>query len=92
MKTEKVVRLDTDKSESIKLEFLMNPDNPASKCSQQFDIFKNGCPEEWIKWVMASRKIESLMLMKEPADKTKIFRNLLRVKPYVTLSISQVGE
>jgi hypothetical protein len=33
-------------------EFLMDPDNPASKYSRQFTIFKDGCPEEWIKWVM----------------------------------------
>jgi hypothetical protein len=34
-------------------------------------------PEEWIKWVMAFREIENLMPMKEPADKTRMFRNLL---------------
>jgi hypothetical protein len=36
---------DVDKSEWIKLEFLMDPDNPAlgSKYSLQFAIFKDGC-------------------------------------------------
>jgi hypothetical protein len=34
---------DTDKSERIKSECLMDPDNPASKYSQQFAIFKDGC-------------------------------------------------
>jgi hypothetical protein len=69
---------DADKSEWIKLEFLMDPDNPSSKYSQHFAIFKDGCPEDWIKWVMAFREIENLVLMKEPADKTRIFRTLLK--------------
>jgi hypothetical protein len=35
-------------------------------------------PKEWIKWVMAFREIENLMPMKEPADKTRMFRTLLK--------------
>jgi hypothetical protein len=35
-------------------------------------------PEDWIKWVMAFRKIEKLMLMKESAEKTRMFRTLLK--------------
>jgi hypothetical protein len=69
---------DADIAEWIKLEFLMDPDNPASKYSQQFAIFKDGCPEDWIKWVMAFWKIENLMPMKEPADKTMIIQTLLK--------------
>jgi hypothetical protein len=71
---------DTDKSESIKLEFLMDLDNSAldSKYSQQFAIFKYGCPEEWIKWVMAFCEIEKLMPMKEPADKTRMLQTFLK--------------
>jgi hypothetical protein len=34
--------------------------------------------ENWIKWVMAFREIENLMPMKEPADKTRMFRTLLK--------------
>jgi hypothetical protein len=34
-------------------------------------IFKDGCPEDWIKWVMAFYEIENLMPMKEPANKTR---------------------
>jgi hypothetical protein len=58
----------------------MDPDEPASgsKYSRQFAIFKDGCQEDWIKWVMAFREIENLMLMKEPADKTRIFQTLLK--------------
>jgi hypothetical protein len=67
-KTEKVDGPDVDKSEWIKLEFLMDTDNPSSgsEYSQQFAIFKDGCPEEWIKWVMAFQEIENLMSLKEP--------------------------
>jgi hypothetical protein len=35
----------------------MDPDKPASKYSRQFAIFKDGYPEEWIKWVMVFREI-----------------------------------
>jgi hypothetical protein len=84
-KVKKVNRIDEpemDKSEWIKLECLMDPDNAAlgSKCSQQFTIFKDGCrvPEDWIKWVMAFREIENLMPLKEPADKTRMFRTFLK--------------
>jgi hypothetical protein len=44
-KMDKVDGTDADKFEWIKLEFLMDPDNPAlgSKYSQQFAIFKDGC-------------------------------------------------
>jgi hypothetical protein len=76
----KVDGTDADKSECNKLEFLMDPDNPALgyKYSRQFAIFKDGCPEDWIKWVMAFHKIENLMPMKESADKTRMFRTLLK--------------
>lgn len=69
---------EVEKTELIKLEFLMDPANPASKYSRQFVIFKDGCPEEWIKWLMAFREMENLMPLKEPADKTKMFRTLLK--------------
>jgi hypothetical protein len=80
-KMDKVDGPDADKSEWIKLEFLMEPDNSSSsKYSRQFAIFKDGCrvPEEWIKWAMAFHEIENLMPMKEPADKTRMFRTLLK--------------
>jgi hypothetical protein len=35
-------------------------------------------PGDWIKWVMASREIENLMLMKESTDKTRMFWTLLK--------------
>jgi hypothetical protein len=79
-KMDKVDRPHADKSGWIKLEFLMDPDNPSSKYSRQFSIVKDGFPEDWIKWVMAFREIESLMPKKEPADKTRMFWTLLNVQ------------
>jgi hypothetical protein len=81
-KMDKVDVPDSDKSEWIKLKFLMDPENPAlgSNYSRQFAIFKDGCPEDWIKWVMAFREIENLMPMKEPVEKTSMFRTLLKVQ------------
>jgi hypothetical protein len=35
-------------------------------------------PEDWIKWMMSFCEIENLMLMKEPVDKTRMFRTLLK--------------
>jgi hypothetical protein len=69
---------DAGKSEWIKLEFLMDLDNPASKYIRKFATFKDGYSEEWIKWVMAFREIENLMLIKEPADKMRMFLTLLK--------------
>ena len=77
-----------EKIELIKLEFLMDPANPASKYSRQFVIFKDGCPEEWIKWLMAFREMENLMPLKEPADKTKMFRTLLKGQALSYLNIA----
>jgi hypothetical protein len=50
---------DTQKSKLIKLEFFINPFQQAlgSKYSRQFAIFKEVCPGDWIKWVMAFREI-----------------------------------
>jgi hypothetical protein len=77
-KMDKVDGPNADKSELIKLEFLMDPDNPALNYSRQFAIFKDGRLEEWITWVMAFREIENLVPMKEPADKTRMFRTFLK--------------
>jgi hypothetical protein len=79
-KMDKVDGPKTDKSEWIKLEFLMDPDNPASNYSRQFAIFKDGfrVPEEWIKWVMAFREIENLMPLNDPVEKTRMFWTLLK--------------
>jgi hypothetical protein len=57
-KMDKVDGSNTYKSVWIKFKFLIDPDNPASNYSQQFAIFKDGCPEVSIKGI----------LMKEPAD------------------------
>jgi hypothetical protein len=46
---DQIDRPDADKSEWIKLEFLLFPDKPAPKFSRQFAIFKDKYPEELIK-------------------------------------------
>jgi hypothetical protein len=63
------------------LKFFMDPDNPASKYSRQFVSFKDAFSEEWIKWVLTFREIENLMPIREPADKTNMFRTFLEVQP-----------
>jgi hypothetical protein len=45
-KLDKVDGPDADKSKWIKLEFLMDPYNPASKYSRHFVLVKDRCPEE----------------------------------------------
>jgi hypothetical protein len=75
---EKIDGPGVDKFQWIKFKFLMDPDNTASKYSRQFSIFKDRCPEEWIKWVTAFLEIENLMPMKEPVDKTRMFWTLLK--------------
>ena len=75
---EKAEGAEVDKTEHIKLEFFMDSSNPASKYARHFVIFKDGCPEDWIKWLMAFCEIENLIPLKEPADKTKMLRILLK--------------
>jgi hypothetical protein len=41
-------------------------------------IFKDGCAEDWVKWLMAYHNIESLMDLNEPAHKSKMVRTLLK--------------
>jgi hypothetical protein len=67
-----------DKTEFIRLEFFMDRNNPATKYARHFVIFKDGCAEDWVKWLMAYRDIESLMDLSEPADKSKMVRTLLK--------------
>jgi hypothetical protein len=79
-KMDKVDGPNTEKSQWIKLEFLMDPDNPSSgsKYSRHISIFKDECPEDWIKWLMVFCEIENLMPMEEPAGKTRMFQTLLK--------------
>jgi hypothetical protein len=77
-KMDKVDGPDVDKTEWMKLEFLIDPDNPASNNSQHFVIFQDGFPGEGIKWMMAFCEIENLMPMKESAENTRMFQTLLK--------------
>jgi hypothetical protein len=67
------VKKKMDKSDWIKLKFLMDPDNTASKYSQKFAFFKDICLEKWIKWVMAFHDMEDLTRKKEPEYKTRMY-------------------
>jgi hypothetical protein len=67
-----------NKAKYIKLEFYMDPGNLASKYARHFIIFKDGCAEDWVKWIMAYREVENFITLKEPADKSKMVRTLLK--------------
>jgi hypothetical protein len=69
----------TDKTEYIKLEFDMDPINLASKyVLHTIIIFKDGCAQDWVKWLVAYCEVETLMTLKEPADKSKMVRTMLK--------------
>jgi hypothetical protein len=68
----------TDKTEFIRLEFFMYSNNPATKYARHIVIFKDGCAEDWVKWLMSYGDIGSLMNLREPAAKSKIVRTLLK--------------
>jgi hypothetical protein len=73
-KAKKVETLDkaADKTKHIRLEFFMDPSNPASKYSRHFMIFKDGGAEDWIKRLIGYREVENLMEIREPANKSKM--------------------
>jgi hypothetical protein len=54
--------------EFIRLESLVDPSNPVTQFSKEFLIFKDGSPEEYIRWLIGYRDWELLMLLKEPTD------------------------
>jgi hypothetical protein len=76
-KTENVDGANVDNTDFIKLEFFMDPSNSASKYARHIVTFKDVCAEEWVKWLMAYREIESQMPLKKPADKSKMLKTLL---------------
>ena len=69
---------DSEKVESIRFEFLVDPSNPATRFSKEFFVFKDGSPEEYIRWLMGYRDLELLMPLKEPSDRTKMLRTILK--------------
>jgi hypothetical protein len=70
-----------NKTEFIRLEFFMDPSNPASKYACYFVIFKDGCAEERAKWLMAYHEIESLMPLKDSAEKSNSSKTMMTTKP-----------
>ena len=67
-----------EKTEYIKFEFFVDPENPASCYSKEFLIFKDEFPEEWIKWLMGHCNIEVMMPLREPGERAKMIRTLLK--------------
>jgi hypothetical protein len=70
--------VEVDKTEYIKFYSFVDPENRASRYSKEFLIFKDGCPEEWIKWLMAYRDLEVMMSLKVTSERTKMIRTLLK--------------
>jgi hypothetical protein len=56
----------------------MDPSNTASKYAMHFIIFKDGYTEFLVKGLMAYCKVETLMTIKEPTDKSKVVGTLLK--------------
>jgi hypothetical protein len=50
----------------------------AGKYSRHFSIFKNGCPKNWIKWLMGFYEIKILMPLKAPVEKVNMLCTLLK--------------
>jgi hypothetical protein len=67
-----------NKTEHINLKLFMDPSNPASTHSRHFMIFKDGGAEDWTKWLIGYREVENLMSIREPANKSKMLRTLLK--------------
>jgi len=58
--------------ESVRFEFLVDPSNPNTRFTKEFFTFKDGTPEDYIKWLMGYRDLELLMPLKEPLERTKM--------------------
>jgi hypothetical protein len=70
--------LQSNKTDYIKFDFFIDPENPASRYYIEFIIFKSGHPEDWMKWLMGYSDLEVMMRLKETAEMTKMFRKLLK--------------
>ena len=57
-----------DKIEYIKFDFFVDPENPASLYLKEHLIIKDGCPKEWIKWLIGYCAIEVMMPLREPSS------------------------
>jgi hypothetical protein len=71
-------RAEVYKTEYIKFDFFVDPENPESRYSKEFLIFKDGCSEEWIKWLMDYRDLEVMMPLKETSERTKMLWMFLK--------------
>jgi hypothetical protein len=74
-----------DKIEHIRLEFFMDPSNPASRYSRHFMTFKDGGAENWIRWLMGYCEVENLMEICKPANKSKTEQSLVEGTGFILL-------
>jgi hypothetical protein len=65
-----------DKTELLKFDFFIDPKNPEFRYSKEFVIFKDGRSEDWIKWLIEYRDIETSMLLKKSLEKTKVLNRI----------------
>jgi hypothetical protein len=69
---------EADRTELITFDFFVDPENSGTKFSKEFLIFKDGCPEDWIKWLMGYCRLELMMPLRKPSDKSKMLRTLFK--------------
>ena len=79
---------DSDKLESIRFELLVDPSNPATRFSKEFFIFKDGSPEEYVRWLMGYRNLELLTPLKEPSDITNMLHTMFKVSPSLSFFLN----
>ena len=82
---------DSEKVESIRFEFLVDPSNAATRFSKEFFIFKDESPEDYIRWLIGYRDLELLMPLKEPSERTKMLRTMLKGRS-LSLSLSIIFQ
>jgi hypothetical protein len=70
--------VDSEKMESIRFEFLVDPSNPATRFLKEFRIFNNESPKEYIWWLIGYRDMELLMHLKEPSARAKMLRTIMK--------------
>jgi cytochrome oxidase Cu insertion factor (SCO1/SenC/PrrC family) len=51
--------VEADRTELIKFDFFFDPENPTSRYSKEYVIFKDGGMEDWIKWLIGYRDVDT---------------------------------
>jgi hypothetical protein len=69
---------DSDKVESIRFEFLLTPPTLQPDFPRSSSFFKDGSPEEYIRWFLGYCDLELLIPLIEPSDRTHMLRTMLK--------------